>query len=90
MKRKKPEPYNQAIINAALKAFEEYIGKTQEELIGKNVYDLAPKELADIYLEKDKELLEKPTTQEYETQVKYADGTGNMNFKGDAVVKKLK
>ena len=30
-------------------AFEEYIGLTKDQLIGKSVYDIAPKDLADIY-----------------------------------------
>jgi len=56
-------------------AFEEYIGRTKEEIVGKTVYDIAPTELADIYRAKDKELLETPKTQSYESRVRYADGS---------------
>ena len=56
-------------------AFEQYIGLKKDEIIGKTVYDLAPKELADTYYAKDKELLDAPKTQTYETRVQYADGT---------------
>lgn len=56
-------------------AFEQYIGLTKEEIIGKTVYDIAPKELADTYYAKDKDLLEAPKTRSYESRVQYADGT---------------
>ncbi|APG27884.1 hypothetical protein A7E78_08585 [Syntrophotalea acetylenivorans] len=38
------------------KTFEQYLGCTREEIVGKSVYDLAPKEMADIYYAKDQEL----------------------------------
>ncbi|MBP7034383.1 MAG: aerobic respiration control sensor protein ArcB [Euryarchaeota archaeon ADurb.Bin294] len=56
-------------------AFEHYIGFTKEQIVGKTVYDIAPQELADTYYAKDKELLDAPKTQTYESQVWYADGT---------------
>lgn len=56
-------------------AFEQYIGMTKEEIIGKTVYDIAPKELADTYYAKDKDLLDVPKTQSYESRVQYADGS---------------
>lgn len=56
-------------------AFEDYIGLTRNELIGRTVYDIAPKELADIYFAADKKLFEQPGTQSYEATVTYADGT---------------
>jgi PAS domain S-box-containing protein len=56
-------------------AFEHYIGLSKEEIIGKTVYDIAPKELADTYYTKDKDLLDAPKTQSYESRVQYADGT---------------
>ncbi|HNW98277.1 MAG TPA: PAS domain S-box protein [Bacteroidales bacterium] len=57
------------------KAFENNIGGKKENLIGKNVYDLSPKELADIYFEKDNELFKNPDLQIYESKVKYTDGS---------------
>lgn len=56
------------------KAFEEHIGYTKEQLSGKTVYDINPKDLADIYFEKDRALFDKPGIQCYETYFLYADG----------------
>jgi len=49
------------------KAFEEFIGLTKVHIIGKTVYDLVPKKIADIYKEKDEELLRAHKSQEYES-----------------------
>ena len=57
------------------KAFEAYVGFTQDELIGKTPPELWPAELADRYLHQDRAMFENPGTQVYETSVKYADGT---------------
>ncbi|MBA3012217.1 MAG: PAS domain S-box protein [Desulfobacula sp.] len=56
------------------KAFESFFGKTKEHLIGKSVFDINPKDLAEIYYAKDKELFEKDGKQQYESQVKNANG----------------
>nr|WP_320160279.1 PAS domain S-box protein [uncultured Methanoregula sp.] len=56
-------------------SFEKYLGLRKDQIIGKTVYDIAPKELADIYFRKDSELFASPGTQIYESQVRYADGT---------------
>ncbi|MDD3135687.1 MAG: PAS domain S-box protein [Methanoregula sp.] len=56
-------------------AFERYIGLPKDHIIGRTVYGIAPKELADIYDAKDKELIDQPGTQVYESQVRYADGS---------------
>ncbi len=56
-------------------AFEGYIGLPKDQLVGKSVYDIAPKDLADIYYTADKELLDNPGTRRYESRVKYADGS---------------
>jgi PAS domain S-box-containing protein len=45
----------------------------KEEIIGKSVYDLSPKELADIYHASDKALFDKPGVQTYEAKVQTAD-----------------
>src|SRR5665647_1514975 len=55
-------------------SFENYFGRKREELIGKSAYELFPKELADIYQEKDQALLQNPGIQVYESVVKDAGG----------------
>ncbi|AGB01459.1 PAS domain S-box protein [Methanoregula formicica] len=55
--------------------FEEYLGIGRSALIGKTVYDIAPKELADVYFAADLELLKNNGFQTYEAQVRYADGS---------------
>jgi PAS domain S-box-containing protein len=57
------------------KAFAQYLGQTREEIIGRSVYDNEPKEHADKYVEKDRELLENPGKQEYEGKIYKKDGT---------------
>ena len=56
-------------------AFLTYLGKERHELLGKSVYDLAPKELADIYAAADRQLFDNPGKQVYESQACYADGS---------------
>ncbi|MBN1487539.1 MAG: PAS domain S-box protein, partial [Anaerolineae bacterium] len=53
------------------------LGLPKERIIGSSVYDIPeaiPPELADIYHERDMELIHNPGTQVYEAQVKYTDG----------------
>lgn len=57
------------------KAFEAYVGFSQDKLLGKTPHELWPDELADIYRQQDQDLLENPGTQVYETSARYADGT---------------
>lgn len=49
--------------------FLQFIQMERNEIIGKSVYDIAPKEMADIYYKKDKELFDHPDFQEYESKV---------------------
>jgi len=56
------------------KAFSDFIGLPQEKILGKTAYDITPKEFADIYHQKDLELIEHPGTQHYEGKVKSASG----------------
>ncbi|AKF25981.1 hypothetical protein YH65_06255 [Sulfurovum lithotrophicum] len=54
------------------------LGLHKDEITGKSLYDFPdriPKELANIYYAKDRELLETPGTQNYEAEVKCADNT---------------
>ena len=55
--------------------FEECIGIRRDQLIGKTAYDIAPKDLADRYTAADRQILESPVPQSYETQVQYANGS---------------
>ena len=55
-------------------AFEAFIGRPASELIGKTPHDIAPRELADRYLAADRELFDKPGSQIYESQVRFANG----------------
>lgn len=50
-------------------SFAAFLGQPVEAIIGKTVYDLAPKELADTYYEKDMELLRHPGIQVYPFEV---------------------
>ena len=56
-------------------AFADFLGKRVDEVIGSTVYDVAPKDLADIYYRADKELMTRGGKQVYETEIVYADGS---------------
>jgi PAS domain S-box-containing protein len=55
-------------------ALEEFLGLSKHEIVGKAVYDLAPKEWADIHRESDLALLKEPGHRAYETMIEAADG----------------
>jgi len=57
------------------RSFEDFIGKSGDELLGKTVYELAPREVAEKYAEKDNELFDQPGTQVYEWKIARPDGT---------------
>jgi PAS domain S-box-containing protein len=56
-------------------AFADFLGKPKDEIIGKTVYEVSPRDLADIYHRADEELIHHPGTQVYETSVVGTDGT---------------
>jgi PAS domain S-box-containing protein len=56
-------------------AFERYYGKPRDYILGKSVYDLWPKEMADIYYQADLEVYKTPTYQQYESTIRYHDGS---------------
>ncbi|MGQ9675120.1 MAG: PAS domain S-box protein [Chloroflexota bacterium] len=56
-------------------AFEKYLGLPKERIVDKAVYDVAPRELADIYRRADEALFREGGTQVYEAQVQHSDGT---------------
>ena len=56
------------------KSFEEFFGQTQQELAGKSVFEIAPRQLAEVYHAKDLELLQHSGSQVYESQVEDVRG----------------
>lgn len=56
------------------KAFEVFFKSKREHLIGKTVYDIHPKDLADVYQNSDLELLQQGGIQQYEFRVRNARG----------------
>ncbi|WP_428027189.1 PAS domain S-box protein [Arcobacter sp.] len=56
------------------KAFEEFYGKNKEELIGKGVFDLFPREQAQVFFDADEELFCKGGTQKYEAKIQNVRG----------------
>jgi len=57
------------------KEFSRYIGIPADKIIGASVYDVAPRELADVYRKADDQLFQQGGIQVYEAVVRYADGT---------------
>jgi PAS domain S-box-containing protein len=57
------------------KAYETYVGMTQDQLIGKTPSELWPPDLAEKYQQQDQTLFENPGTQMYEGSMVIADGT---------------
>lgn len=55
-------------------AFEKAFGLSRQRIMGATVYDLMPKDLADIYYAQDEALFREPGLQIYESQVGLADG----------------
>jgi PAS domain S-box-containing protein len=55
-------------------SYEKFFGQKKDQIIGKSVYELSPKEFADIYHEKDLALLQNPGIQIYESTVKDTAG----------------
>ena len=55
-------------------AFTELFQRSEEELLGKTVYDCWPREAADTFSTKDRELFENPGVQIYETQMNNPQG----------------
>ncbi|MCG8620080.1 MAG: PAS domain-containing protein, partial [Desulfobacterales bacterium] len=63
------------------RAFEAMLRTPREEIIGRTVYEIAPKEVADIYHEKDRALINAPGKQVYESRVIIPDrGERNVIF----------
>ena len=60
------------------KSFEDFLGIDRQDIIGKTVYDIAPVNLADVYHEKDLELINNPGVQVYEFEVKRKTDADNL------------
>jgi PAS domain S-box-containing protein len=56
------------------RAYETFFGTTKEQLIGKTIFDISPRDLAEIGHAKDRELFENGGAQHYESQVENAQG----------------
>lgn len=54
--------------------FEKIFGKPISQIIGKTIFDIAPKEFAEINHQKDNELLKNKILQPYESKLKYSSG----------------
>ncbi|CAH2213416.1 sensor domain-containing diguanylate cyclase [Tepidibacter aestuarii] len=56
-------------------AFTEFLGFEKEEIIGHTIYDINPKELAEIYYKADIKLMKNRDKQTYEAKLKHKDGS---------------
>ncbi|MGB7800261.1 diguanylate cyclase [Buttiauxella sp.] len=56
-------------------AYEEYKGKSHQQILGKNVFDLCPREMAEVHSEADRALFDNPHSQMYEAKAVYRDGS---------------
>jgi len=66
-------------------AFCKMLGIYERDIIGKTVFDLNPEHLANIYHEKDQELLKSKGAQAYEARFRFADGKEHEVFFNEAV-----
>ena len=56
-------------------AYESYIGQSSASILGKDIFQVLPKDLAEMHNQRDRQLIEKGGAQTYETQVSYPDGS---------------
>lgn len=69
------------------KAHEKFTGRVKADIIGKSVFELHLKETAEIYYQRDQELLHNPGEQIYETQMKRIDGSVHNVILNKAVIR---
>ena len=62
------------------RAFEDFLGRKREEIIGKNVFELAPRDIAEEYFRRDRELFTRPGQQIYEGRAKTSYGIRDVIF----------
>jgi PAS domain S-box-containing protein len=58
--------------------FKNFLGRKMEDIVGKTVHDIAPQDLAAIYEQADKKLLQTGGNQTYEGTIMHADGTRHI------------
>jgi PAS domain S-box-containing protein len=68
-------------------AHEKLVGLNRNQIIGKSVYEVHSKEMADIYSTRDKELMEKPANQIYESKFRTNDGVTHEVVFNKAVIR---
>lgn len=56
------------------RAFEQIMGLSRLQIVNKTIFDIATKELAQIYHEMDEKLFQKKSQQVYESKIRFADG----------------
>lgn len=69
------------------KSHEIFLGRPKEKIIGKSVFEIHSREMAEIYSDRDKELLANPDVQVYETEIKQKDGSSQMVIMNKAVIR---
>ncbi|MFP4384355.1 MAG: response regulator [Spirochaetia bacterium] len=62
------------------KAFENFIGRSQEDIVGKTARDISPSSLGKVYRDRDRELFRTGGNQVYESEVKTPGGIKNVLF----------
>ncbi|MFZ5431952.1 MAG: PAS domain-containing protein [Bacteroidota bacterium] len=65
---------NKGVYQTCNTAHEKFIGLSRQEIVGKTVFDVQPKDIAEIYARRDKELFDSPGDQIYETKIRSSDG----------------
>lgn len=68
-------------------AHEKFTGKTKDQIVGKTIKEVHVKEMADKYLSQDKELINNPDVQVYNTLVRHGDGTSHNVILNKAVIR---
>jgi PAS domain S-box-containing protein len=68
-------------------AHEKFTGKTRDQIVGKSIYEVHVKEMADKYSHQDKELLNNPDVQVYDTKVRHGDGSSHNVILNKAVIR---
>lgn len=68
-------------------AHEKFTGRTKADIIGKSVFEIHAKEAAQLYFQRDQELLKNPQDQIYETPMKRKDGSISNVVMNKAVIR---
>ncbi len=75
------------VYQACNKAHEKFTGRLREQIVGKSVFEIHTREMAEIYTQRDQELLKNPNVQVYETLIKHTDGTTHNVVFNKAVIR---